>query len=238
MEFQMPNVQQLKGVLFQFDLPIILAWPNLTEARTYSQSADEKPKFDMQGLIRPDHPQLAQCQGALVEAAKELWSVDQNGQLMLPPNFQWCLKNGDQLAATAAAENPPRDRSVLKGWLVLTGRSQIAPGLGAVINGKITQLDRDKAAPFLYGGVEVIVKYQFLAYKGGQGVGVTARPISVLSFNTGAKRPEFEAGAARQVTAAFSQESVQKYLGSVSAVDPTAGMPSMAPGVAASPLPW
>jgi hypothetical protein len=109
---------QYTSVDFQFDVPVILAYPDLFVARAYEDRktrAVGKPAFSAQFLLRPDHAELEAMRAGIRQAALNEWgSLD---QVIFP------VELGDAVAAKAATGDQPKDRDAFRG----TSSSSLRP---------------------------------------------------------------------------------------------------------------
>jgi hypothetical protein len=220
----MATNQQRPTELYTFTAPVILAFPNLFEARTFKEG--DKPRYDTKALMRPDHPDFQPLNQILGRMKAQHFARLQ------PNELHFCLQSGDKLADEAKAMAPPRNEEYYRGWIVLTARTQFLDkqALGVILNGKIADVPPapDSAAfeRYFYGGVEAMLQIELVPYGGdtrGQKPGISCRPKSVLSLNRGDPKPEFAAGSRTRASATWG-DKIGQHVGHVSAVDPTAGM--------------
>lgn len=217
---------------FVFNKPIRLLYTNALIGPVAFRNDDGtqgSPRFNMQGLIPPDHPQLGAFQQLVLKVARNDLPahVDAAGQwthegLKLP------LKNGDRLIAESVAKarakgKEPPDRSFYAGQMVLlaqkpeksrAGAVLNPPGLVVLQNGKMVEYadaQRPLAKDFFYSGVMASVSVQLKGFTGFGG-GVTCYLDRVLSLNTGDRIP-----VGRDDESTFgSADSYSEYVGHVS----------------------
>lgn len=232
-----------KGVFFETTAPGLLAYPTIYEPRKFQarpgQSETGEPKYDFQVLFPAGHQDIQSMWNAAMQAAAQEFPQfvvrDAAGVFHgFNVEFDWALKSGDALAEAGRVQNPPKDREFYRGHTVLQARGKFPPGLGAAINGEKKDFphampDRLAAKPYFYGGVMVLAKVEFVAYKVGNNKPcVTAYPSVLFSLNHGERNPKLEAGDGRSASAAFSGYVVPAAPG---VVVPAAG----APGVVVPP---
>lgn len=194
-------------VVLELTAPGIITFPNLAEARQVLGKG--VAKFSVNFEFSPDHVDIDAIKVALAKAAAEGFPGRDFATLKFP------LESGDQLADRAKLRG--KDREFSRGKLVLKARSQFAPALAALINGKAVDLDlNDKATiqRVIYSGVEAFAKFQFTTYENPEKDGVNAYVEEVFSLNRGTRL----AGSARSAADTF-----KAYAGVASAVDPTGG---------------
>lgn len=236
-----------QGVVFQFTAPALLAHPNFFTPRKFRDAAGREsgePKYDGRFVFDLDWPDLPTLGEKLVEAARNAWP---GAKFANPLNFprpapgsiadplfmpvEWCLKSGTEIADKARREN--KDREAFRGKLVLVSRGQYAPGLSAVLNGRIKDFPMDgpervASEPYFYGGVEVLAQLQFVGYQVGNNAPVvTAYPNVIMSLNRGDRIASFSGGTAKSGAAVFGA-----HVGQYTAVDPMAGSPGSTEGIA------
>lgn len=222
--------------LFDINEPTVSTFPNLLEPKAVKRNGKDtgEPKYSLNIEIDPERqPALAQAiKAKALEIARAKWPgrdfakeasktyKDQDGTVQKKlPTFVFPWSSGNELADNAKARN--KDREFSRGKLVLTARSKFQPRLSAIVGGKLVEFEGDaaKAAKqYFYSGVEVLAQINFQAYDGvGEtgADGVTAYLQQVLSTNKGKKL----AGGGPSAAEVFSG-----YLGSISNVDPTAGV--------------
>lgn len=210
----------------------LLSFPNLDEARAVKGKNGKdtgEPKFSANLEMLPENPDLAAAKALCLKLAKAKWPgrafgkeaalVDDNGNPK-QATFQFPFTSGDKHADKAKAAGKEREWS--RGKVVLTARSKFEPRLSAIIGGKVVEFEGDArlvaAKKHFYTGAEVLWEVNFQAYDGvGQnGVdGVTAYLNMVLASGKGSKI----AGGGRSAADVF-----KGYVGTVSGVDPTAGL--------------
>ncbi len=200
----------IKGTYFTLTKPAAVIWQDLFKPRKFDAKA--KPKFGAVYLLPKDHPDLPALNTlvvGLVRAFAPIAGRDLPG-LTLP------LKDGDKLAAAGKGE-------FLRGHVLFragTADDTRPPILRVVLNGKIVSFDdsdRSLARPHFYAGVMCGGNFGFSAYE-GMGGGVAAYLNDIVSLGVGEKISDRGDGAAKH-------ESMLKYVGHVSSIDPTLGMP-------------
>ena len=210
--------------LYTFTAPVILAFPNLFEARMYKEG--DKPRYDTKALMRQDHPDFQAINQVLGRMKAQHFAHLQ------PQDMHFCLQSGDALADSAKQMAPPRNEEYYRGWIVLTARTQFLDkqALGVILNGKIADVPpAPESAAFeryFYGGVEAMLQVEFVPYGGdtrGQKPGISCRPKSVLSLNRGQAMPDFAAGNRTRASSTWG-DKIAQHVGHVSNIDPTAGM--------------
>ena len=232
------------SVNFTFTKPIRLLYTDsLIQPKKFKNDdgTEGMPRFNIQGIISPDHPQLAEYGQAILNVARQALPahVDSTGAwthegLKLP------LKSGDQMIAEAAAKarargREPGDKSFYAGQKVMfaqkSERSQagalLVPPILVVLQGgqKVRYEDeqRSLAKSFFYNGVLAVVSVQLKAYTGFGG-GVTCYLDRLMSLNMGDR-----INIGRTDDDVFgSSDDYSQYVGHVSAeavLPPQAGQP-------------
>jgi hypothetical protein len=204
--------------LFTFDpaYPAVMSFPNLFTPRKFKDPKTQKEtgeaKYDAMLVFEADNPNLAAIKTKLAEIAKGKFPGRDFSTLQFP------LKNGTALADDAKAKG--KDSEFMRGKVVLTARSQYAPILSAIVNGKIVEFTgeaRPIAEPKFYPGVNVLAELNFQPHEVGTNKpGVTAYLNKVFSTERGD----------RLAAGKSSAETFQGYVGHMSATDPTAGAPA------------
>lgn len=209
--------QKSKGVVFQMTAPGLLAFSNIYEPRKFQPrpgSAETgEAKYDFQILLPEGHQDIPSMWNCAMQAAAEEFPGavvrDAAGNFQgFSVEFDWALRDGNALADEGRLVG--KDREFYRGFTRLQSRGKFPPGLGAAINGDRKDFphampDRLAAKPYFYGGVLVLAKVQFHAYKvGGNKPCVTAYPLVLFSLNHGERNPKLEAGEGRSASAAFA----------------------------------
>lgn len=233
---------------FVFTKPIVLLHTSSLIAPMAFRNEDGTtglPRFNCQGLIPPDHPQLAEFQALVLKVAQAglpahlgddgQWSA---AGLKLP------LKSGDRMIAESAAKarakgKEPPDRSYYAGQFVLMAQKPEKSRAGAlltpprlvVLQGRqhveYADTQRTLAKSFFFNGVLAAVSVQLKEFSGFGG-GVTCYLDRVLSLNVG---DPIHIG--RDDESVFgTADSYSEYVGHISAEMPSAGM------AASAPSPW
>jgi hypothetical protein len=207
---------QYTSVDFQFDVPVILAYPDLFVARAYEDRktrAMGKPAYGTQCLLRPDHAELQAMRDGLRQAALNEWGT--TDQVIFP------VELGDAVAAKAATGDQPKDRSAFRGFVVLKSSTPEAnpPGLAAVHNGTLVDVPADAIARkaferYFYGGVEAMASFRFKATDFGGTRRVKAYLQTVTSLSRGDKVPAFNAGGTKSASA-VSGDAVRGHISNV-----------------------
>jgi hypothetical protein len=220
-----------KTVSFDITVPVVLAHPNLLEAKKYKRNGKETgdAKFSASFVFDADHPELENLKKAAIKAAREMWpdrdipAAFKAGELKFP----WT--SGDKLIEKRSArlkkDNKEYDGKAdyMKGKVVVKASSKFDVALAAVVSGKIIDLDspelKAKHKGLFYFGVQALGTIAFMAYDAVSGDenakdGVTAYLQCVLSTGKGER-------LAGGVSAA---ERFKGYQGTLSAESPTEGM--------------
>lgn len=198
----------------QMTEPAPMVWINLVKPRSGDQK--RKPRFETTFLLRPDSADLKRIEAEIQQIAAEKFGH-------MPQSIP--LARGDRLADEAKAKG--KDREFLRGYIRLSAHAPVAklngdplmpPRIKVVLNGAIIDRtdDRALAQPALYSGVLTIGTLSFAAYE-GMGGGISCYVNEVLSLNKGER---INTGVSDEERYA---EALNKYVGHVSAVDPTAG---------------
>lgn len=220
-----------KGVIFHLTHPVILAFPNLITARAYTAPGRKPgdPRFDATFMFDPNHPDIPALNTALQQAAVMEFPGG------IPSTMKWPFTDGNERAAKQQAKN--RDGSAFAGKYVLSAHTgeNFPPGLTAVINGKAKDLFGDErialASRYFYGGVECFASFNFVPYPEGNGPpGVTSYLQVVTSLNRGERNAKLETGA--KSGSSVHAQQIAAHIGSVSMVNPAAGLPTGLPGAA------
>lgn len=214
-----------KGVIFSTSHPVILAYPNLMQARQYKAPNGRlsEPRFDAMLLFTNQHPDLGAMGAAMQQAAAMLG-------IALPHDFHWCGQPGTLIAQKAAQKQ--RDASYFNDFYVVQAHTgeKIPPGLTAVINGQAKDLHGEErivqAPKYFYGGAEVFAQLNFVPYPAGNGPpGLTAYLQVITSLGRGERNPKLEAGA--KSGSAVHADAIRQHVGNVQAV----GSPMSVPGL-------
>lgn len=209
--------------LFTLSAPVRLAFPDaLFTPRAFEGKGD--PKYDAMFVFPDDHPDLPAIRALVKAIAQGAFPGLTPAELQLP----W--KTGAEVIAASAAaaarkgKKAPENNDWLEGTITITARSQYAPLLNAIVNGKLVKY-RDDVRPTakdrFYFGANVIAELNFASHKvGSNKPGVTAYLNELVA--TG--------GGDRIAGGKPTEEKFNAYLGNVSQVDPSAGAPASGDG--------
>lgn len=207
-------------------VPVLLSFPNLKEAKPIMRNgkAIGEPKFSVNLEFDPADPkqadELKRLKGVAATVAKAKFPGQDVKSLIDNDHFGWPFSDGDKLAGKAEGKGKKRDWS--KGKVVLNARSQFRPTLSVVDGGKIVDLTDDAAIKAMcdkhfYTGTLVLAEFSFNAYEavGTGNPGVNAYVNMVFAAKLG---PKLTSGGRS------GAEAFKDYAGTISQVDPTAGM--------------
>lgn len=199
--------------VFNLTKPVIMAHPNLFEARAFGKKGKESgtPKFSANFIFEPDSEDLKGLKSLAVKVARGRWPDRDLKTLSFP------FANGDKLADKRKAAGKS-DGEFNRGKVVIAARSKFEPRLSAIENGKMIDYDGDariKAKNKFYFGVFALAQFNFVPYDGvaNNPDGVTCYLNMVFSTNKGER---LSGGAA-------AAEVFKGYVGHSTTEDPTAG---------------
>jgi len=193
------------SVSFTFTKPVRLLYTEtLLQPKKFKNDdgTEGLPRYNLQGIIPPDHPQLGEFYGLVLQVAQQALPahVDQTGQWS-PQGLKLPIKSGDQMIAEHQAKarargKQPADKAFYAGqWVVFAQKPEKSqagnllqpPVLVVLQNGQKVRYEdeqRSLAKPFFYNGVLASVSVQLKGFTGFGG-GVTCYIDRVLSLNTG-----------------------------------------------------
>jgi Protein of unknown function (DUF2815) len=213
-----------KGIV-TLQIPVTLMFPQLFEAKPFKNKAGKEqgdPKFSANFIFANDNPELATMKSLAAKLAREKWPDKQfyltttDGQKIQQIMFPF--QSGDKQADARKAKGKD-DGEFLRGKVIVTSKSKLAPALSYIENKKVHELETDAAKIAhkgkFYAGVEVLAEFNLVAY---DAVGDNAKPGVTAYLN---KVCSLCRGA-RIAGGTTSSEAFKGYVGSVSAEDPTA----------------
>lgn len=223
-----------EAVKHQFVKPAPIIWAHLiTPRKARVVNGNEfKPQFEVSWLFEPDHPDFLALRGLLGQiATAEFGAQRVSVPLDQPGALKYPLENGTKLADAAAAKG--KDREFLRGKILFkphsvsvrrSGEKADPPRLKALVNGKYVgfedDAERPAAAKLFYPGALCVGEVTLRPYT-GMGGGVTAFLNEILTLNAGAR---INAGSQDDEAKYGAADKWSQYVGTVSSVDPTAGM--------------
>lgn len=220
--------------------PVILAFPNLFEARKFKGRGGKEsgePKFGASFALDPEHADTTALKSLAMRVAKAKWPgrdvaaesrprkvKDEDGnESVLPAKFLFPFKSGDKLCAERVAKLAREGKAddgkgdFQNGKVMIKVSSKYQPRLAVIAGGKIVDLDTPELITMHKGkfffGAEVLLQVNVVAYdKVGDGGsdGVTIYPNLVLATGKGTR---LSGGAS-------AAEVFKGYAGHVSAEDP------------------
>jgi hypothetical protein len=197
---------QYTSVDFKFDVPVILAYADLFQARAFQATPTSKPgdpAFQAWFLMRPDHPELEAMKAAARLAGANVWGTN-------VADIAWgsTITSGDAVAAAQATKETPKDKSAFNGFIILKSSTpeKNAPALAAVHAGNLVDVPMDPVQRrqferYFYGGAEVFASVRFKATDFGGTKRVKAYLQSVTSLSRGETVPAFNAGGQKSASA-------------------------------------
>lgn len=205
---------------YTLQLPAIMAFPSLLEARKFKRAGKEtgEAKFGASFVLDPTSPDLVEAKNYAAAAAKAKWpGLTSFADLKFP--FQSGDKMIEERKAKLQKEGKEYDGKLdfVKGKVVIKAGSKFRPKLAILVGGKIVELDDDtikQHASKFYFGTEALAQFNFVAYdkvNSDAKDGVTAYLQQVLTLNKGEK---LSGGAS-------AAEVFKGYAGQVSNVNPT-----------------
>lgn len=200
--------------------PVPCVFMQLFEAKPFKRNGkvSGKPKFKAAFVLDPASEDFKTIKGIAARIAKATWP----GRELKTLKFPW--SEGDDYVAKVAAKKPDKADAVAwaKGKILLrafTGE-EFPMQLSGIENGNIVDYDSEaqiaKAKAKFYNGVNCYFEINLKDYDVGN-EGVTAYLSKVLTTGKGERKGG--AGGAQSSKATFS-----KYIGKVSAEDPTDGI--------------
>lgn len=196
--------------------PVVMFFPNLYEAKAVvvNGKTSGKARFSANFLFDADNPDLKVLSATIKQVAATKWPGRELSELHLP------LAKGDKLADKAKAKN--KDGEFQRGKWVLVARSDFAPQLAVVREGKVVEQDgtnRIAVKNEFYPGVKTLIRVTLVPYDApGNGQdGITAYLDVVVSTNVGKRLAGSGPSAA---------EIFKGYVGVATDEDPTAGASS------------
>jgi hypothetical protein len=219
--------------------PVILAFPNLFEAKKFKGKGGKEqgePKFGASFALDPAHADTTTLKSLAMRVAKAKWPgrdvaaesrarkvMDGDQEVILPSKFTFPFKSGDKLCAERVAKlakdgKPDDGKGDFQiGKVMIKVSSKFQPRLAVIANGKIVDLDTPELITLHKGkfffGAEVLLQLNVVGYdKVGDGGtdGVTIYPNLILATGKGTR---LSGGAS-------AAEVFKGYVGSVSADDP------------------
>lgn len=210
----MTNANKIDG-LFSLTAPAVMTFADLLEPKAFKRNGKEQgdPKYSARLVFDANHPDVLAMKELVTKIARSRWPDKPFSELAFP------FVSGDKLADKAKTKG--KDTAEwLRGKVVVTPKSKLAPRLAYIDGGKIIDLETDTAIHAakgkFYNGVEVLVQMNFGAYDpiGEQAKGgVTSYLNMVISTNKGQRR----------TGGASPSDVFRNYRGGVSAEDPTGG---------------
>lgn len=210
---------------YQMVMPAPIVWESLITPKPAHTVAGivYKAQYEVTFLFEPDHPDLKAIKVILGQLA-----MAQFGRV---DNLKYPLKDGTKEADKAAAAS--KDREFFRGKVMFQphvpvtradGVTLLAPPRLVVLKDKkYLRFEDDAARPaakkLFYPGCNCVGEFGFMAYT-GMGGGVTAYVNEVLSLNSG----ERIAGGMDDEAKYGAADKWSQYVGTVSSVDPTAGV--------------
>lgn len=215
---------------YDFNDPIVAANVNLLEPRAFVKNGKPSgdPKYGATLVFNPDSEELVAAKAVAAAVAKVAFPGVPMAKIKFP------FRNGDKENEKRGKRKNPKTGEFYAplewqaGKVTLPARNKEQPRLGAVVNGRVVDLETDaqvKAnARAFYNGVEVCASVNFSAYGDAANLddpdadaitkpGVAVYLNNVLSTGKGAR-----IGGGRS-----SSEVFKGYAGRISSVDPTKG---------------
>jgi len=210
--------------LFNLTMPVVMAHPNLAEARAFKAKGKEtgEAKYGAQFVFTPDSEDLKTMKALAVEVAKKQWPGRDIAKDLRENNFKFPFSDGNKIAEKRKNKSGKDDADYARGKTVIAARSKYRPNLAILENGKLVDLTEENQVAThkgkFYFGVEVLAQFNFQPYEGGNGPdGICAYLNMVVSTNRGKK---IAGGGSVSASATFSG-----YVGRATDTDPTGGEP-------------
>lgn len=202
---------------FAMSVPAEIAFPPaLFEKRKPTPKAE--PRYEMAISLPADHPDLP----AIKAMCKQIAEKNQPGVTASASAWKYPWQSADAFIARQETKEKKYDNSHLAGKVIFNSHStKYEPKLSVLMPGRGVVDFWDEAArqtvkDKFYAGCQVLCEFSLVWYPPNNGIpGVTAYLNKVLSLNKGERRAGGRSGA----------ETFSGYVGKMSAVDPTAGMP-------------
>jgi len=208
---------------FQLTQPVILANPQLDVPKPYKDPVTKKesgePKYTARLVFDPASSDFGELKNMVAAAAKAKHPGVSFKELAFP------FKSGDTAIEESKKKLAKTDKKYdgrldyLAGKVYVQCRSQFAPVMAGIVNGKLVDIASDAAALILktfFGGAQVYAVLKVNAYDavGSNKAGVQIFLNELMATGQGKKLP----GGTRSAASTFAGVA-----GKMSAEDPTAG---------------